>query len=120
MSSENDHDRTMLVKPAVAASAAPNDEQAPLAAVSEDVSDKTVIMKPSQRAREAAAALSVERKRSAELARPAAPETVDFDVTQGGDMRDIRPSAPPAAGVMPYLVGAAVVAVVGLVALFLL
>lgn len=86
----------------------------------EAVSDQTVIMKPSQRAREAAAALSVERRRAAELARAALPTQVDFDVTQGGEMPALPPTSAPRTDIMRYLVGAAVIALLALAALFLL
>ncbi len=121
MSDTNDDDRTIIVAspgtrpvpaPAVAASAADADQGV-------DDHDKTVMMKPSQRAKAAAVALSEERKER-ELDRtdrtgrygpatvPGASQQVDFDVMQG-----LNETVTPAAksSVWPLAVALGVLAV---------
>lgn len=78
MSNSNDDDRTVVVNPASLPPRRPDAEDDATA------SDRTVIMKPSQRAREAAAALNAERRRQEkEISAETAADAVDFDVTQG-------------------------------------
>lgn len=82
MSDTHDHDKTTFVRAPGAAPAVPEEPV--------DAHDQTFMMKPSARAREAAAALSAEResKRAQTLPPQAgggtpALESVDFDVTAG-------------------------------------
>lgn len=117
MSDTNDEERTVFVRP--------SDLQRPNSAVpaeSEDAdeNDKTVMMKPSQRAREAAVALSEDRKRQSEKDHAGdlpsslgTGGTVDFDVTQGTQSAPKPPeSGPNYRWMLGFLIGAAVMVVV--------
>ncbi|MEQ8660245.1 MAG: hypothetical protein RLW62_05475, partial [Gammaproteobacteria bacterium] len=77
MSNSKDDATTFVVDPSMRPPAEPEVR---------DPADHTVIMKPSQRAREAAAALDEQRRREAS----AHLDTVDFDVTS-----DTAAPAPP-------------------------
>ncbi len=86
MSQDNDDDRTMIVRPVTTgATPAKAPPPAPPAQANDadDGHDKTVFMKPSQRSREAAAALSAQRKRE-QAGTPVVDESasIDFDVTR--------------------------------------
>lgn len=111
MSNSNDDDRTVVVNPASLPPRVPDEDD------DATPSDRTVIMKPSQRAREAAAALNAERRRQEKAsAADAAGEAVDFDVTQGivAETPDDAVAPPRAAGGkgMPWVFGFVVGAVV--------
>ena len=86
--SDTDDDRTMFVRPAGQL------QSDPLTDVDVDDADKTVMMKPSQRSREAAAALSVQREKLLEDTQPKlgtarSPTEVDFDVTANGQTKAV-------------------------------
>ena len=122
MSDPNDEERTVFVRP--------SDLQTPRPAVpaesdDRDDNDKTVMMKPSQRAREAAVALSEDRKRQSEqdhagdLPTSLDTDTVDFDVTQGTQSAPKPPhSGPNYRWILGFLIGAAIM-IVALIALLL-
>jgi len=113
VSDTNDEERTIFVRP--------SDMQTPRPAVPEgpadgDEHDKTVMMKPSQRAREAATALSEDRKRQSEKDHAGdlpvslgADGRVDFDVTQGAQTAPKPPgSGPNYRWILGFLIGAAI------------
>jgi hypothetical protein len=111
VSNSNDDDRTVVVNPASLPPRMPDAED------DDTPSDRTVIMKPSQRAREAAAALNAERRRHKEdQAAEMAADTVDFDVTQGMVTESPAEAAPapeaPGRKGLPWLVGFAIGAIV--------
>jgi len=123
VSDTNDEERTLFVRP--------SDMQTPRPAVPAepedgDEQDKTVMMKPSQRAREAAVALSEDRKRQSEKdqigdlpASLGADGAVDFDVTQGTQTASKPPDkGPNYRWLLGFLIGAAIM-VVALLALLL-
>lgn len=113
--SDNDDDRTMYVAPPLASTGAIPLKPVPAADVDGPPdADRTVTMKPSQRARAAAEALSEERRERA-LRNTTAPRPVtsrvDFDVMSGGT--DVTaPATAPATRKVPLvaLVTAALVA----------
>ncbi|MEQ8230138.1 MAG: hypothetical protein RLW61_19695 [Gammaproteobacteria bacterium] len=80
MSNSKDDATTFLLDPAARPATPPEPGE-------REPTDQTVIMKPSQRAREAAAALKEQRRREA----AAQADEVDFDVTAG----EAPPPAPP-------------------------
>lgn len=87
MSDTHDHDKTTFVRAPGATAETP---ETPTESVSGH--DQTFMMKPSARAREAAAALSAEREAKRSQTLPPPPpdrgpslDTVDFDVTAGFD-----------------------------------
>lgn len=90
----NDDERTVIVSRAAiqptTPKLAPGTDAAPTSVADShaEAADKTVIMKPSQRARDAAAALSEDRRRALENTRPPVPPaTVDFDVTTDSGLK---------------------------------
>jgi len=118
LNSSDDEDHTAFVRPPP--TTAPSAPQTRVdVEVDDDVDDKTVMMKPSLRAREAAEALHAERTRQPPGQTPPATATggVDFDVTRGATAAaSPAPTTPPRRGRPAWTIGLLVIAVIAVIA----